>query len=121
MFGIKPKWPLISLENSNLVFILQAQAVAEILRLEEWWGIEHTVLCLFMVVILPIVFKRQRGDLFNQLCQISCFLKFLATVGCFLWMASGLQGGIVFDGKLAFPSLALLSVGLQVCISQIKL
>ncbi len=84
--------------------------------MEDWWGIEHTVFCLFMAVNVTIVLKRKRGDLFNQLCQINCYLKALAIVGCFLWLAAGLQGGVVFDGKLHFPSLALLSVGIQVSI-----
>jgi uncharacterized membrane protein YesL len=35
------------------------------------------------------------------------------TLGCFLWMAAGLQGGVVFGGKFFFPTLAIFSVGLQ--------
>jgi hypothetical protein len=57
--------------------------------------------------------RRGRGDWFSLLCQINCNLQTLATFGCFLWMAAGLQGGVIFGGKLFLPTLALFSVAFQ--------
>jgi hypothetical protein len=46
--------------------------------------------------------------------QIGVELQLMATFGCFVWLAAGLQGGVVFGGKFFFPTLALLSLAFQV-------
>ena len=91
----------------------QALSVAEILRLEEWWGIEHSSFAILMTMNTFFLLRRGRGDWFNLLCQINCSLMQFFTLGCFFWLAGGLQGGVVFGGKFFFPTVALLSMVLQ--------
>lgn len=57
--------------------------------------------------------RRGRGDGFNLLCQINCSLMQFFTLGCFFWLAAGLQGGVVFGGKFFFPTVALFSMVIQ--------
>ena len=41
-------------------------------------------------------------------------MQIMGSFGCFAWLAAGLQGGVVFGGKLFFPTLALFSLAFQV-------
>lgn len=117
---------------------VQAKVISDLLLLDEWWGLEHTVLLGYMGMNLIMFGKRKRGDWFNVFCQLNCilqvtllyfclanrgpfwkyhfviYLQGLLTSGCFVWMAAGVQGGVVFGGKLFFPTVALLSMACQV-------
>jgi hypothetical protein len=92
----------------------QVRSVADLLQLEEWWTLEHSVFTVLLVSSLVAVLRRGRGNWVNQVSQIGVLLQIMATFGCFAWLAAGLQGGVVFGGKLFFPTLALFSLAFQV-------
>jgi len=92
----------------------QARAVSDLLQLDEWWTLEHSVFTFLLTASLLAILGRNKGTRLSLLCQIGVELQLMATFGCFVWLAAGLQGGVVFGGKFFFPTLALLSLAFQV-------
>ena len=92
----------------------QMRNVSDLLQLEEWWTVEHSVFTFLLVSSLVAVLRRRRGNWVSQVSQIGVLLQIMASFGCFTWLAAGLQGGVVFGGKLFFPTLALFSLAFQV-------
>ncbi len=89
--------------------------MSDALGLDDWWKLEHTMLTLFIVMELPFILKRSR-------CQPAALAKYslpffeaIFSWGCFLYMAAGLQGGVVFGGKLYYPTTGLYAI-LAVCL-----
>lgn len=110
---------ILALLSTTIIFtwefiVAQARVVSDFLHLDEWWGIEHSIFSIFMTINLFFFLRRRRGDWYETFCQTNSMLQALGTLGCFMWMASGLQGGVVFGGKLFFPTWALFSMALQI-------
>jgi hypothetical protein len=95
-----------------------AHQVSDFLGLEEWWSLEHTFWLAMFLYCLPVIYKRSKGS-YNMFGLTSLFtIQIMCVWGCFIWMACGLQGGVVFGGKFFFPTCALLAVTLQ-CIKSV--
>lgn len=92
-------------------FVMTYASIAgELVGLKEWWGAEHTVLFIWLVLCLPAFCKRSSGNYQEILLQLVSGLSALLIFGCFLQLANGLQGGEVFGGKLKMPTMGLLAV-----------
>jgi len=82
--------------------------------MEDWWTVEHSAVVVFMVSSVAAVLRRGRGNLAGHLSQICVLVQIMTSVGCFAWLAAGHRYGVVFNEKLFYPSLALLSMAFQV-------
>merc|ERR1711981_1374494 len=87
-----------------------AIVVSELLGLHEWWGVEHTVLVIWMAICLPAFCKRSPGNCQEILLQTVGGLYGLLVFGSVIQLVNGVQGGVVFNGQLAKPTLAILAV-----------
>ena len=87
-----------------------ALLVSELLGLNEWWGVEHTVLVIWMAICLPAFCKRSPGNCQEILLQTVGGLYGLLVFGSVIQLVNGVQGGVVFNGQLAKPTLAILAV-----------
>lgn len=87
-----------------------AQQVSDTLGLQEWWGAEHTFWALIILMEAPILRRRSKGlgNLF--VLQSLEILKSVFVWGSFLFLLNGLQGGVVFGGKLFHPTVFALAV-----------
>lgn len=91
-----------------------ASQVSDLLGLEEWWSLEHTLWTLMILQALPIIKKKANG---NKVVATSYFLlmvQVLSMWGSVLFMLNGLQGGVVFGGKFYHPTLGFLALLVQV-------
>lgn len=81
--------------------------------LREWWAIEHSVMAIAFACMLPSLLRKNQGDCPKMLLQLVASVKGLVWIATFFHFAQGIQGGVVFEGKLAFPTLMLLALLLQ--------
>ena len=87
-----------------------AQQVSDLLGLESWWSLEHTLWTVLFLQSLPIFCKRAAGDKGKLLLQVLFLVQVISAFGALLFLVNGLQGGVVFGGKLFHPNLAVLAV-----------
>lgn len=100
-----------------------AQQACDLLGLEEWWTMEHTLIMAGLLWGIPFYYKRANGDWHHFWLQQMFGAGHLAHFGCMLYMILGFQGGIVFGGKFFFPTLAFLAVlhqGLRNMLTMIR-
>ena len=64
--------------------------------------------------MVPSLLRKNQGDCPKMLLQLVASVKGLVWIATFFHFAQGIQGGVVFEGKLAFPTLMLLALLLQV-------
>ncbi len=119
-YGVEIPWCVCAQSWTVLSFVTEYAAfawaaVAAFLRLDEWWCTELSVVAFCALMSLPHWVRRARGNMFVLASQVGVFLAGMAWLGCFLETAAGLQGGVVFGGKLHYPSLVLLSLAVQAC------
>ncbi len=119
-YGVEIPWCVCQQSWTLFSFVSEYAAlvwavVYSALRLEEWWCTELSIFTSCLALNVPMWFRHSRGDLFVFHSMLSLFLAGMAWMGCFLETASGLQGGVVFGGKLFYPSLALFALAFQGC------
>lgn len=119
-YGVEIPWCVCQQSWTVLSFLSEYAAllwafVYVTLRLEEWWCFELTVFSLCFAMNVPLWIKRSGGNWYILHSHIAIFLAGMAWMGCFLETAAGLQGGVVFGGKLFYPSLALMALAVQAC------
>lgn len=125
-YGVEIPW-CVCHTSSSLI-----QAVSEYLALiwlslsaatgaDEWWTIEWTVASVLIVLELPIIIKRSRRNAWALVSQICFLVTGLCWMGCFLEMAAGIQGGVVFGGRLFYPALFLLGIALGGVVQTLNL
>ena len=87
-----------------------AQQVSDTLGLQEWWAAEHTFWALIILMEIPVLRRRSKGlgNLF--VLQSLEILKWIFVWGSFLFLLNGLQGGVVFGGKLFHPTIFALAL-----------
>ena len=87
-----------------------AQQVSDTLGLQEWWAAEHTFWALIILMEIPVLRRRSKGlgNLF--VLQSLEILKCIFVWGSFLFLLNGLQGGVVFGGKLFHPTIFALAL-----------
>ena len=101
-----------------------AQQVSDALGLEEWWGLEHTLWTLLIFQSLPIILKRAGGDKGKIVLQLLFMVQVISCYGALIFFLNGLQGGVIFEGKLSHPSMAFLALLVQaimITITQMRL
>lgn len=81
-----------------------AQQVSDLLGLQEWWSLEHSLWALIILMEVPVLRRRSKGFGNLFLLQTMEILKGVFVWGSFLFLINGLQGGVVFGGKLFHPS-----------------
>ena len=84
--------------------------LSELLALKEWWGAEHTVFLLWLSLCLPAYGKRSSWNCQDVILQLVSGLSDLMIFGSLVQMVNGLQGGVLFSGKLKMPTLAVIQV-----------
>lgn len=96
-----------------------AQQVSDLLGLQEWWAAEHTFWALVILMEVPVLRRRSKG--FGSLfaLQLMEILKGLFIWGSFLFVVNGLQGGVIFGGKLHHPT--LFTLALTCCAFKVSL
>lgn len=87
-----------------------AQQVSDFLALEEWWSLEHTLWTIILLQAIPMVFRRAAGDKLKVVLQYLSVIQQLSLWGSLLFMLNGLQGGVVFGGKLYHPTIAFVAI-----------
>lgn len=97
-----------------------AQQVSDVLGLEEWWGLEHTLWTLFLVQSIPITLRRASGDKGKIFLQVLFFVQVLCSWGVLIFYLNGLQGGAIFGGALHHPSMAFLALLVQTVMITIR-
>ena len=80
------------------------QQVSDLLGLEEWWGLEHSLWALIILMEVPVLKRRAKGFGNLFLLQSMEILKGIFVWGSLLFLLNGLQGGVVFGGKLFHPT-----------------
>lgn len=96
-------------EYATFLFMLVSNA----LQLDVWWRVEFTAMLVLCLLNLPFYKYRSQGSSFKTLSQFLFMLTFLGLGGTFFQMTSGIQTGLLFGGKLFFPSLLLMSLVCQ--------
>lgn len=124
-FALEVPCCLLALISTALImaydFTLQsASQVSDLLGLEEWWTLEHTLWAVAVAQSLPFFFKRAAGDKIKLLLQLAFLVQLLSMWGSLVYMLNGLQGGVVFGGKLFHPSVAFLGLTIQVIMMTLK-
>ena len=95
-----------------------AKQVSDLLALEEWWTLEHTLWAIVTVYAAPFIFtKSKRSVLLPALCG---HMQGMFAWGAFLFLINGIQGGVAFGGKLFHPSLVVVAVLLCCCQNLLK-
>ena len=80
-----------------------------------YWGVEHTILCVWLAVFLPLFRKRSSGNYQEILLQLIAGLPILMTSGCLVRLGIGLQENhLVFNKHLINPAIGILAVGLLI-------
>ena len=98
---------ILALISTTLILVWEtlvdgAQQVSELLALEEWWDVEHTLWTISVVIFLHFGLSRPRNILlpgFLGMAQSNLIL------GMFIFLINGIQGGVVFGGKLFHPTM----------------
>ena len=76
------------------------QQVSDLLGLQEWWSMEHSLWLLIILMEVPVLRRRSKGFGNLFLLQSLEILKCIFVWGSFVFLLNGLQGGVVFGGKL---------------------
>ena len=101
---------LLALISTTLILVWDclvqgAQQVSELLALEEWWEVEHTLWAISLVIFLHFGLARPRSILLQGLLgMVQSNLLF----GMFIFLINGIQGGVVFGGKLFHPTMLVI-------------
>ena len=85
------------------------QAV-EMAGLKEWWGMEHTMMAMFTGLWFVSCYARNKGVWQDIIVQMVNAMTGILWVGSFLHFVFGLQGGVIFGGKLFYPTLMLFAL-----------
>lgn len=81
-----------------------AQQVSDLLGLQEWWTLEHSLWLLIILMEVPVLRRRSKGFGNLFLLQSLEILNCIFVWGSLLFLLNGLQGGVVFGGKLFHPT-----------------
>jgi len=65
----------LSTTSTNVNFLLQpplqARAVSDLLQLDEWWTLEHSVFTFLLTASLLAILGRNKGTRLSLLCQVA--------------------------------------------------
>lgn len=98
--------------SSELVVDYTNQAV-ELAGFKEWWALEHTVVAVAFACMVPSLVRRNSGECNKAMLQLVASVKGLMWIATFFHLVQGLQGGVVFGGKLHYPTLFVLGLLLR--------
>ena len=87
-----------------------AQQVSDLLALEEWWTLEHTLWVAGTLYMLSWLTSKQKTQ---GLLVILNHIQGMCMWGSFIFLINGVQGGVPFGGKLFHPTMAVFAVLLQ--------
>merc|ERR1719270_1564246 len=85
------------------------QAV-ELAGVKEWWALEHTVALVALACMVPSLVRRGNN---KAMLQVVASIRGVMWVATFFHLIQGLQGGVIFGGKLHYPTLFLLGLLLR--------
>lgn len=117
-FGVEIPWCVCNTSNALLATVVEyvtlaALTVYTFLGMEAWWQTEYTVLAAFFLLDLPLALKRAKGNKLALLSGWASFLTYMFIFGATYELFAGVQGGVVFGGKLFYPTVALFALSLQ--------
>ena len=94
-----------------------AQQVSDLLALEEWWTLEHTLWVAGTLYMMSWLTNKQKNQ---GLLVILNHIQGMCIWGSFIFLINGVQGGVPFGGKLFHPTMAIFAVLLQCLIECFK-
>ena len=117
-YGVEIPWCVCNTSNAFLASAAEyvtaaALAVYTFLGMEAWWRTEYSVLAAMFLLDLPLALRRAKGNRLTLLSNWAMFLSFMLLFGSMYEIFAGVQGGVVFGGKLFYPTLALFAMSLQ--------
>lgn len=103
---------LLALISSTLILVWDhvcqgAQQVSDLLGLQEWWSLEHTLWVAGTLYMLSWASKKQKSQCLLLMLN---HIQTMCVWGCFIFIINGVQGGVPFGGKLFHPTLAIFAV-----------
>ncbi|TRY67633.1 hypothetical protein TCAL_14682 [Tigriopus californicus] len=116
-YGVEIPWCVCHTSSSLIQVVSESMAVfflslSAVTGADEWWTIEWTVASMLITLELPIIIKRAHRNWLALVSQVCFLITGLCWMGCFLEVAAGIQGGVVFGGRLFYPALFLLGIAL---------
>merc|ERR1719210_287028 len=85
------------------------QAV-ELAGVKEWWSLEHTVALVALACMVPSLVRRGND---KAMLQVVASIRGVMWGATFFHLIQGLQGGVVFGGRLHYPTLFVLGLLLR--------
>lgn len=117
-YGVEIPWCVCNSSNALLATVVEYVTVAALtvyafLGMEAWWRTEYTLLTAFFLMDLPFALQRAKGNRLALLSGWTFFLTSMFVLGASYELFAGVQGGVVFGGKLFYPTIALFAMSLQ--------
>ena len=116
--GVEIPWCVCNTSNALLATVVEyvtmaALTVYAFLGMEAWWRTEYTILAAFFLMDLPFALQRAKGNRLALLSGWTFWLTNMFVLGASYELFAGVQGGVVFGGKLFYPTVALFALSLQ--------
>ena len=117
-YGVEIPWCVCNTSNAFLASAVEYVTVAALaaytfLGMDAWWRTEYSVLAACLLLDLPFALRRAKGNRLTLLSNWAMFLAYMFMFGSMYEIFAGVQGGVVFGGKLFYPTLALFAMSLQ--------
>ena len=116
--GVEIPWCVCNTSNALLATVVEYVTVAALtvyafLGMEAWWRTEYTILTAFFLMDLPFALQRAKGNRLALLSGWTFWLTNMFVLGACYELFAGVQGGVVFGGKLFYPTVALFALSMQ--------
>ncbi len=117
-YGVEIPWCVCATSSSALTAATEYATMAALtvytfLGMESWWCCEYTVAVAFFFANLPYLLYRSKGNRLAAISMLAYFYGAFFLLGTMYELFAGLQGGVVFGGKLFYPTLAMFAVVCQ--------
>jgi hypothetical protein len=117
-YGVELPWCVCATSTTLITTVTEfltmlALTVYTFLGMETWWCCEYTVAAVFTLMNLPFAVMRSKGSKLHFLSMLIATYTGLAHMGTMYELFAGLQGGVVFGGKLFYPTLAMFALATQ--------